>query len=86
MSFRAVHNALPGIVMETGHPGSYNFYEKFISAQKCVLLDTTCDILHLAIQDTSLFANFLHPDIFVTGLYLDNDTRVWQYIVEVDLL
>ena len=70
--------------METGCPDPYIFYEKFISAEKCVLLDTTCDILHLAIEDTWIFVFSLHRYRFVTGLYLDKSKALWQYIVEVD--
>ncbi len=70
--------------METGDWDSHIFHEKFISRQKCDLLDTTCDILHLATQDTWIFKVSLHRDRFVTGLFLDNFQALWQYIVEVD--
>ena len=72
--------------METGGRKRQIFYRKFISAEKCVLLDTMYVILHLAIQDTSVFRLPLHPDAFVTGLYLDKPHRLWQYIVEVDAI
>ena len=70
--------------MVTGLSEAENIYEKFISGQKCVLLDTMYAILHLATQDTSVFAFFLHRKRFVTGLYLDKQEHLWQYIVEVD--
>ena len=70
--------------METTLPDPVDFYQKVIWVQKCVLLDTTCVILHLATQDTWVFVCPLHPDSFVTGLYLDNFQTLWQYIVEVD--
>ena len=72
--------------METGYPFPQILNEKFISAQKCVLLDTMYAILHLSAQDTSDFDSRLHRTAFVTGLYLDNFTALWQYIVEVDVL
>ena len=70
--------------METSLAHLHIFHEKFISRQKCVLLDTTYVILHLATQDTWIFVISLHPDTFVTGLYLDKSKALWQYIVEVD--
>ena len=72
--------------METVLPPFHFIYEKFISGQKCVLLDTMYDILHVSLQDTSVFAFALHRRIFVTGLYLDKNNRLWQYIVEVDAI
>ena len=62
----------------------HNIYEKFISFKKCVLLDTMYVILHLSLQHTCYFADLLHHEGFVTGLYLDKRKRLWQYIVEVD--
>ena len=59
-------------------------HENFISPKKCVLLYTTCTILHISAQDTSVFAFFLHRHPFVTGLFLDKPKTLWQYIVEVD--
>ena len=70
--------------METGTSVFRKIYENFISFQKCVLLDTMYAILHLATQDTSVFAFPLHRHSLVTGLYLDKSNRLWQYIVEVD--
>ena len=35
--------------MVTGLPEAENIYEKFISGQKCVLLDTMYAILHLSL-------------------------------------
>lgn len=60
------------------------FYEKFISRQKCVLLDTMYGILHLATGFPWIFVVPLHRNTFVTGLYLDKPKALWQYIVEVD--
>ena len=70
--------------METGTGKTQNNYEIIFSAEKCVLLDTMYDILHLAIQDICNFAGLLHGMLFVTGLYLDKSEGLWQYIVEVD--
>jgi hypothetical protein len=70
--------------METMVSQTQFVYGNFISGQKCVLLDTSCDILHLSLQDTSVFTSLLHRRVFVTGLYLDKENPVWQYIVEVD--
>lgn len=61
-------------------------YRIFISGEKCVLLDTMYGILHLSQQDTSVFIFSLHRSTSVTGLYLDKDNRLWQYIVEVDAI
>jgi len=41
-------------------------------------------ILHIAAQDTWIFDKSLHRAPFVTGLYLDKQVLLWQYIVEVD--
>ena len=60
------------------------FTKNPIPQQKCGLLDTMYVILHLATQDTSDFTVSLHPNRFVTGLYLDKPKGLWQYIVEVD--
>ena len=70
--------------METDRRNPFKIYEKFISAEKCVLLDTMYAILHLATQDTSVFSSSLHREAFVTGLFLDKPKALWQYIVEVD--
>ena len=70
--------------METGIPEGQTIHEKFISSQKCVLLDTMYVILHKELQDTSVFAFCLCRKRFVTGLYLDKPKCLWQYIVEVD--
>ena len=70
--------------METGCRKQGTIHENFISDKKCDLLDTTCVILHLSLQDTSFFVFPLHGRTFVTGLYLDKPKALWQYIVEVD--
>ena len=70
--------------METGSVRAQSLYEKFISRQKCVLLDTMYAILHLAIEIPWIFVVTLHQNTFVTGLYLDKQGALWQYIVEVD--
>ena len=70
--------------METNDSALHNIHENFISGQKCVLLDTMYVILHLSLQDTSVFVVLLHRGSFVTGLYLDKTKCLWQYIVEVD--
>ena len=70
--------------METGSTPTQKIYRFFISVKKCVLLDTTYDILPLSLQDTSFFVCLLRQTHFVTGLYLDKANRLWQYIVEVD--
>ena len=70
--------------METNRSETQKINHLFISGQKCVLLDTMYAILHLSAQDTSDFDSLLHEEAFVTGLYLDKENPVWQYIVEVD--
>ena len=70
--------------METGYRKPQEIYEKFISGQKCVLLDTMYAILHLAMGITLIFVGSDHRSTFVTGLYLDKAWALWQYIVEVD--
>jgi hypothetical protein len=70
--------------METKVSQTQFVYGNFISGQKCVLLDTIYAILLLRAQDTSDFGSRLHRMAFVTGLYLDKASRLWQYIVEVD--
>ena len=72
--------------METSREKTHFIYENFISGQKCGLLDTMYVILHLATQDTWNFALSLHRRNFVTGLYLDKQRPLWQYIVEVDAI
>ena len=69
--------------METNCSETQKINHLFISGQKCVLLDTTCAILHISAQDTSVFAFSLHQVGVVTGLYLDKAKGLWQYIVEV---
>ena len=70
--------------METNCSETQKINHLFISGQKCVLLDTSCDILGLALQEPSVFAPSYPTVLFVTGLYLDKENPVWQYIVEVD--
>ena len=41
------------------------------------------DILPLAIEKAVKIRGFLHPEGFVTVLYLDKKACLWQYIVEV---
>ena len=72
--------------METGAVKPQAFHEKFISFEKCVLLDTMYGILHLAAGFPWIFIGTLHWKNFVTGLYLDKTEALWQYIVEVDVI
>ena len=46
--------------METGKRKPPKIHEKFISGEKCVLLDTMYVILHLSLQDTCDFDDLLH--------------------------
>ena len=57
--------------METGLSETGIFNRNFISVEKCVLLDTMYVILHVSLQDTSVFTVSIHRNSFVTGLYLD---------------
>lgn len=43
-------------------------------------------ILHLAAGFPWIFVATLHRKNFVTGLYLDKEEALWQYIVEVDAI
>ena len=44
------------------------------------------DILHLVIEKAVKIGVPLHRAGFVTVLFLDKKTRLWQYIVEVKIL
>ena len=59
-------------------------YRNFLSFFKsAVLLDTMYDILPIAQENTVGLTHTFHLTLFVTGLYLDKQRCLWQYIVEV---